>query len=103
MLRQNPILWPVKPGCQIILCLAIKSCPSKTPLSDDALYITTDDVVLNPGTDHENRRSFESFINSKNMEYFQWVVALTRVISAVFRNGGDATFLVEELKAVFDP
>lgn len=75
----------------------------KTPLSDHALYITINDIVLNPGTDHEQRRPFEVFINSKNMEHFQWVLALTRVISAVFRKGGDATFLVEELKAVFDP
>lgn len=75
----------------------------KTPLSDHALYITINDVILNPGTDHEVRRPFEIFINSKNLEHFQWVVALTRVISAVFRKGGDVTFLVEELKAVFDP
>jgi len=75
----------------------------KTPLSDHALYITINDIVLNPGTDHELRRPFEIFINSKNMDHFQWVVALTRVISAVFRKGGDVTFLVEELKAVFDP
>lgn len=75
----------------------------KTPLSDHALYITINDIVLNPGTDHEQRRPFEIFINSKNMDHFQWVLALTRVISAVFRKGGDATFLVEELKAVFDP
>ncbi|EQD51258.1 ribonucleotide reductase, alpha subunit, partial [mine drainage metagenome] len=46
---------------------------------------------------------FEVFINSKNMEHFQWIVALTRIMSAVFRKGGDVTFLVEELKAVFDP
>jgi hypothetical protein len=75
----------------------------KTPFSDHALYITINDVVLNKDSDHETRRPFEIFINSKNMEHFQWVVALTRVISAVFRKGGDATFLVEELKAVFDP
>ncbi|MFT7558946.1 MAG: hypothetical protein ACI93R_000849 [Flavobacteriales bacterium] len=75
----------------------------KTPLSDHALYITINDMILNPGTDHEVRRPFEVFINSKNMDHFQWVVALTRVISAVFRKGGDVTFLVEELKAVFDP
>ncbi len=75
----------------------------KTPLSDHALYITINDIVLNPGTDHELRRPFEVFINSKNMDHFHWVVALTRVISAVFRKGGDCTFLVEELKAVFDP
>ena len=75
----------------------------KTPLSEHALYVTINDIVLNPGTDHELRRPFEVFINSKNMDHFQWVVALTRVISAVFRKGGDITFLVEELKAVFDP
>jgi hypothetical protein len=59
--------------------------------------------VLNPGTEHEQRRPFEVFINSKNMEHFQWIVALTRIISAVFRKGGDVTFLAEELQAVFDP
>ncbi len=75
----------------------------KTPLSEHAMYITINDIVLNEGTDNEVRRPFEVFINSKNMEHFQWVVALTRLISAVFRKGGDATFLVEELKAVFDP
>ncbi|MEZ5529864.1 MAG: NrdJb [Porticoccaceae bacterium] len=75
----------------------------KTPLSDHALYITINDIILNQGTDHEQRRPFEIFINSKNMDQFQWVVALTRVISAVFRKGGDCTFLAEELKAVFDP
>ena len=75
----------------------------KTPQSEHALYITINDIILNPGTDNEQRRPFEVFINSKNMEQFQWVVALTRVISAVFRKGGDCTFLAEELKAVFDP
>lgn len=75
----------------------------KTPQSEHALYITINDIVLNLGTEHEERRPYEIFINSKNMEHFQWVLALTRVISAVFRKGGDAIFLVEELKAVFDP
>jgi len=75
----------------------------KTPLSEHALYVTINDIVLNPGTNHELRRPFEVFANSKSMDHFQWVVALTRVISAVFRKGGDITFLVEELKAVFDP
>lgn len=75
----------------------------KTPLSEHALYVTINDVVLNEGTEHELRRPFEVFINSKNLEHFQWVVALTRVISAVFRKGGDVTFLAEEMKAVFDP
>ena len=75
----------------------------KTPLSEHALYITINDIVLNEGTAHEQRRPYEVFINSKNMDHFQWVLALTRVVSAVFRKGGDCTFLVEELKAVFDP
>lgn len=75
----------------------------RTPLSEHALYVTINDVVLNPGTDHELRRPFEIFINSKNMDHFQWIVALTRIISAVFRKGGDVTFLVEELRSVFDP
>lgn len=75
----------------------------KTPLSEHALYITINDVVLNEGTQHEQRRPFEIFINSKSMEHFQWIVALTRIVSAVFRKGGDVTFLVEELKSVFDP
>lgn len=75
----------------------------KSPLFDHALYVTINDIVLNPGTKHELRRPFEIFINSKNMDHFQWIVALTRIMSAVFRKGGDITFMVEELKAVFDP
>jgi len=75
----------------------------KTPVQDHSMYITINDIILNQGTDQEERRPFEIFINSKNMDNFQWVVALTRVISAVFRKGGDITFLVEELRAVFDP
>jgi hypothetical protein len=75
----------------------------KTPVSDHAMYVTINDIVLNEGTVHEQRRPFEIFINSKNLDHYQWIVALTRIISAVFRKGGDVTFLVEELKAVFDP
>ncbi len=75
----------------------------KTPLSEHALYVTINDIILNPATEHELRRPFEVFINSKNMVDFQWIVALTRIISAVFRKGGDVTFLVEELRSVFDP
>jgi hypothetical protein len=75
----------------------------KTPLSEHALYVTINDILLNPGTPYEKRRPFEIFINSKNMDHFQWIVALTRIISAVFRKGGDVTFLVEELRSVFDP
>lgn len=75
----------------------------KSPLFEHALYVTINDIVLNEGTEHELRRPYEIFVNSKNMEHFQWTVALTRIMSAVFRKGGDVTFLVEELKAVFDP
>ncbi|SIS72944.1 NrdJb [Neptunomonas antarctica] len=75
----------------------------KTPMSEHALYITINDIILNQDTEHEQRHPYEIFINSKNMDHFMWVVALTRVISAVFRKGGDVTFMVEELKAVFDP
>jgi hypothetical protein len=75
----------------------------KTPVSDHAMYVTINDIVLNEGTESEQRRPFEVFINSKNLDHYQWIVALTRVISAVFRKGGDVTFLVDELKAVFDP
>jgi hypothetical protein len=75
----------------------------KTPMSEHAMYVTINDMILNEGTEHEVRRPFEIFINSKNMEHYQWVVALTLLISAVFRKGGDITFIVDELSAVFDP
>jgi len=75
----------------------------KTPLSEHAMYVTINDIVLNADTEHELRRPFEIFINSKNMEHFQWIIALTRILSAVFRKGGDVTFLVDELRSVFDP
>ena len=75
----------------------------KPPVADHAMYVTINDILLNEGTPYENRRPFEIFINSKNLDHYQWIVALTRIISAVFRKGGDSTFLVEELKAVFDP
>jgi hypothetical protein len=70
----------------------------KTPQSEHALYITINDMILD-GVHHP----YEMFINSKNMEHFQWVLALTRLVSAVWRKGGDSVFLVEELKNVFDP
>ena len=69
----------------------------KTPHSDYAFYVTINDVIV-----RGQRRPFEIFINSRNMENFDWVVALTRIISAVFRQGGDITFLVEELKTIAD-
>ena len=75
----------------------------RSPLVEHALYVTINDIVLNRGTPQASRRPFEIFINSRNMDHFQWIVALTRILSAVFRKGGDIAFLVEELKAVFDP
>lgn len=75
----------------------------KTPVSDHAMYVTINDIILNQGTEYEQRRPFEIFINSKNLDHYQWIVALTRLMSAVFRKGGDVTFVVDELKAVFDP
>ncbi len=75
----------------------------KTPVSEHAFYVTINDMILNPGTPYEKRRPFEMFINSKNMDHYQWISALTLIVSAVFRKGGDVTFLVEELQSVFDP
>ena len=70
----------------------------KWPDSDHAFYITINDIEKDG-----RRRPFEIFINSKNMEAYAWTLALTRMISAVFRRGGDVSFVVDELKAVFDP
>jgi ribonucleoside-diphosphate reductase alpha chain len=70
----------------------------KWPGSDHAIYVTINDTF-----DQGQRRPFEIFINSKNLEHYAWTVALTRMISAIFRRGGDISFVVEELKAVFDP
>ena len=70
----------------------------KWPDSEHAIYVTINDILVN-----DKRRPFEVFINSKNMEHFAWTVGLTRMISAVFRRGGDVSFVVDELKAVFDP
>ena len=74
--------------------LSGKTYKVKTPQSDHALYITIND---------ENGAPFEIFLNSKEMQHYQWIVALTRVMSAVFRKGGDCTFLVDELKNTHDP
>ena len=76
----------------------------KPPVEDgSAIYITINDVVVNEGTENEHKRPFEIFLNSKNMDSFQWISAITRLISSVFRKGGDITFLVEELRNVHQP
>ena len=110
--KETPAVPPPRPKAEVIQMhekierpetLLGSTYKIKTPQSEHALYVTINDVVLNADTEHEQRRPFEIFINSKNMEHFQWIVALTRIISAVFRKGGDVTFLVEELRSVFDP
>ena len=74
--------------------LSGKTYKLKTPLSDAALYITIN---------NHNGKPLELFINSKDMKNYQWIVALTRVISAVFRHGGESSFLIEELKSIQNP
>ncbi|MEQ8355385.1 MAG: adenosylcobalamin-dependent ribonucleoside-diphosphate reductase [Kiloniellaceae bacterium] len=80
-----------------------RSYKLRWPESDHAIYITLNDIVQEGSGGEARRRPFEIFINSKNMEHYAWTLALTRMISAVFRRGGDVSFVVEELKAVFDP
>lgn len=70
----------------------------KTPMSDHSLYITINDRVVDG-----QHFPFEIFLNSKSVDHFQWTTALTRVMSAVFRQGGNINFLIEELRSVFDP
>jgi len=96
-----PLAVPIAPGIEPMARpegLDGRTYKIKWPDSEHAIYITLNDVFLDG-----QRRPFEVFINSKNMEHFAWTVALTRMISAVFRRGGDVSFVVEELKAVFDP
>ncbi len=101
--RIEPVLVEMSENVERPECLRGTTYKIKTPVSEHALYVTINDVVLNEGSAFESRQPFEIFINSKNLEHYQWIVALTRVISAVFRKGGDVAFLAEELQAVFDP
>jgi hypothetical protein len=80
-----------------------KTYKIKPPVSDHALYITISDIVMNQGTEHEERRPFEIFINCREMDHFQWIVSQTLMISALFRKGGDLTFITDEMKSVRDP
>lgn len=75
----------------------------KIPIDDTNIYITINDILINEGTEFEERRPYEIFINSKNMQHYQWVIALTRIISLIFRSIDKVELLVEELKSVFDP
>lgn len=74
-----------------------------TPLSNSSVYITINDLPLNVGTEHEALHPFEIFINSRDMQNYQWVVVTTLMVSALFRKGGDVKFIIDELKSVFDP
>lgn len=75
----------------------------KPPVSDHAMYITINDVILNKGTEHESVRPYEIFINSRDVQHLQWVSGLTLILSAIFRKGGDIAFLAQELRSVYDP
>ena len=75
----------------------------KPPSYDQSFYLTISDIILNEGTDNEERRPFEVFINTKNVDSLQWMSALTILISAIFRKGGDYHFMINELKEVIDP
>ena len=114
--RPSPVRGAVlevkKPAKEIVTADAPEARPDtlpgrtyklRWPESDHAIYITVNDVIAEDAKGKSVRRPFEVFINSKNMEHYAWTVALTRMISAVFRRGGDVSFVVEELKAVFDP
>lgn len=71
----------------------------KWPNEPHAFYVTFTDMEDAAGV----RRPFEMFINSKNVDHFAWTVALTRMISAVFRRSQDSSFVAKELREVFDP
>lgn len=75
----------------------------RTPLSEAALYVNISDIILNEGTPFERRQPIEVFINSRDTKAYQYVTAMTRLISAILRKGGDVTFIVEELKSIHDP
>src|SRR5262249_13891625 len=95
--RQGEVVYMAQP-LEREAVLAGFTYKLRWPGSDHALYVTVNDIERDG-----RRRPFEIFINTKNLEHYAWTVALTRMISAVFRRGGDVSFVVEELKAVFDP
>jgi ribonucleoside-diphosphate reductase alpha chain len=103
--RQGEVVYITKP-LERAPMLEGATYKLRWPGSDNALYITINDIVRDghaEGVPSARRRPFEVFINTKNLEHYAWTVALTRMISAIFRRGGDVTFVVEELKAIFDP
>jgi ribonucleoside-diphosphate reductase alpha chain len=102
--RQGEVVYMSKPLERDAMLLGA-TYKIRWPGSDHAMYITINDIEREhaAGAPSPRRRPFEVFINSKNLEHYAWTVALTRMISAIFRRGGDVTFVVEELKAIFDP
>ena len=103
--RQGDVVYITKP-LERAAVLEGATYKLRWPGSDHALYITINDIERDGhagGVPSARRRPFEVFINTKNLEHYAWTVALTRMISAIFRRGGDVTFVVEELKAIFDP
>lgn len=100
---EKPVLEQVNENTKRPTALDGRTYKLKSPIYEAALYITITDIIINKGTEFEQRRPFEIFINSKAMESFQWITALTRMISAIFRKGGDVVFVVEELKSVCNP
>ena len=103
--RQGDVVYMAKPLDRDPV-LAGFTYKIKWPESDHALYVTINDIETQSyagGNAVTRRRPFEIFINTRNLEHYAWTVALTRMISAVFRRGGDVAFVAEELKAVFDP
>lgn len=101
--RKKPVKENMHEGVERPDSLVGRTYKIRTPTHDHAMYITINDIILNEGTQYEERRPFEIFINSKNMSSFPWITALTRIISAVFRKGGEFTFLIDELRSIFDP
>jgi hypothetical protein len=100
---EAPIVQTMHEGITRPEDIAGRTYKIKLPNEEHATYVTINDVVLNQGTRNEEIRPFEIFINSKNTLHRQWIDTLTRVISAVFRKGGEIGFLIEELKSITDP
>jgi ribonucleoside-diphosphate reductase alpha chain len=103
--RQGDVVYMAKPLDRDPV-LAGYTYKIKWPESDHAIYVTINDIETTGhagGVQTTRRRPFEIFINTRNLEHYAWTVALTRMISAVFRRGGDVSFVADELKAVFDP
>jgi ribonucleoside-diphosphate reductase alpha chain len=100
---ENAFLPPIPMSEQVERPSELPAVVYKIKPGEHAYYITISNIVLNAGTPDETVRPYEIFINTKDMRDFQWIAALSRMISAVMRKGGDISFAIEELKATFDP